>query len=246
MNSSEKITVTSFGLFRGNFEKTKMQFVKARTHHSLSLRLSGDVRFEIDGKKYQSTSNMITFIPAGVSYKTQIVAKAEMIYIHFNTIENFEEPFFKEATGEVRAIFNELYESYLTDRNRRSKNLSLFYSLLDLITTTQESVPKNIRKAKNYIDKNFSENINISSIAKSIDISEVHFRNEFKKYFGISPLSYIKKMQTDKAKQMLSTGYYTIANVATECGFESISYFSYEFKRLVGMTPSEYMKKSER
>ena len=39
--------------------------------------------FEIDGKKYQSIPNIITFIPRGVSYKTQIVERAEMIYIHF-------------------------------------------------------------------------------------------------------------------------------------------------------------------
>jgi len=241
----EKMTVTDIELYKGFFGKTKVISVKGRAHHSLSLRLSGDVRFEIDGKKYQSTPNMITFIPAGVSYKTQIVEEGEMIYIHFNTLEDIKEPFFKESTEEMQKIFTELFESYLTNRERRFKIFSLFYSLVDMITAPKEIIPKNIRRVKNFIDKNFSEDISVSSLAESIGISEVYFRNEFKKYFGLSPLLYIKKMRLDKAKQMLSTGYYTVANVATECGFASISYFSYEFKRINGLTPSEYIKKSE-
>ncbi len=241
----EKMTVTDLEVYRGFFGKTKEIYVNGRSHHSLSLRLSGDVRFEIDGKKYQSTPNMITFIPAGVSYKTQIVEDGEMIFIHFNTIEEIKKPFFKEISDDAQRIFTEIFESYLTNRERRFKILSLFYSLVDMITAPKELVPKNIRRVKNYIDKNFSDDISVSSLAESIGISEVYFRNEFKKYFGLSPLLYIKKLRINKAKQMLSTGYYTIANVATECGFASISYFSYEFKRINGLTPSEYIKKSE-
>ncbi len=243
---SEKITVTSFDLYKGYFEKTKMQFVKGRTHHSLSLRLSGEVIFEINGKKYKSTPNTITFIPSGASYKTQIIKEGKMIFIHFNTIEDLKEPLFIDANEEVQKIFNELYEGYLTNGERRAKNFAVFYLLIDMITAPKDILPKNMRRIKNFIDKNFSEDINISSLAESINISDVHFRNEFKKYFGISPLSYIKKMRMEKAKQMLSAGYHTIANVATECGFESISYFSYEFKRINGLTPSEYIKRTEK
>ncbi|MBQ7821005.1 MAG: AraC family transcriptional regulator, partial [Clostridia bacterium] len=38
---------------------------------------------------------------------------------------------------------------------------------------------------------------------------------------------------------------YPVSEVATRCGFDSISYFSYEFRRRCGETPSEFAHKFE-
>ena len=43
------------------------------------------------------------------------------------------------------------------------------------------------------------------------------------------------------SKQLLRSGYYSVTETASACGYDSVSYFSQEFKREVGMTPTEYV-----
>lgn len=92
------------------------------------------------------------------------------------------------------------------------------------------------------MDKQFSEPLTIAALAKEAGVSDVHFRKEFKHYYGVSPISYLKQVRIENAKQLLRSGYYTVTDVALECGFESISYFSYEFKRLTGVSPTTYLQ----
>jgi two-component system response regulator YesN len=50
-------------------------------------------------------------------------------------------------------------------------------------------------------------------------------------------------VRIENAKAYLRTGLFSVTEVATKCGFDSISYFSCEFHRIVGMTPREYVAK---
>ena len=105
----------------------------------------------------------------------------------------------------------------------------------------QMKPPKNLAIVKEYIDKNFvSTEVRISTLSKLYKTSETYFRREFKKYYGESPIEYIKRRRIELACHLLRTELYTITDVASRSGFESISYFSLEFKRYIGCSPSEY------
>ena len=47
----------------------------------------------------------------------------------------------------------------------------------------------------------------------------------------------------EKAKELLITGHYTVSEIAYECGFENVYYFSNVFKKIVGVSPTAYRKK---
>jgi AraC-like DNA-binding protein len=49
-------------------------------------------------------------------------------------------------------------------------------------------------------------------------------------------------MRLNFAKDYLSCGYYTVAEVAKKCGFEDASYFVRFFKKKTGCTPNEFKK----
>ena len=101
--------------------------------------------------------------------------------------------------------------------------------------------PKNLDLVKQYIDQNYtSPELRISTLAKQYKTSETYFRREFKKYYGESPIEYIKRRRIEMACHLLRTELYLITDVASRSGFESISYFSLEFKRYMGCSPSEY------
>ena len=104
-----------------------------------------------------------------------------------------------------------------------------------------------MRNAKRLIDESFGRaELTVSRLASEAGVSSVYFRREFKGCFGISPIEYIKKVRIENAKALLSTAMYSVSEVATHCGFDSISYFSYEFKRITGETPSGYAASFER
>ena len=51
---------------------------------------------------------------------------------------------------------------------------------------------------KEYIDQNFiSPELRISTLSKLYKTSETYFRREFKKYYGESPIEYIKRRRTN-------------------------------------------------
>ena len=98
-----------------------------------------------------------------------------------------------------------------------------------------------MKDVKNYIDENLCDpTLRVSALAEIFGTSEVYFRREFNKYYGATPVEYIKKQRIEHACRLLRTQLYTIAEVATRSGFDSISYFSSEFHKAMGCSPREY------
>lgn len=246
----QNTTVLKLWVHKTNCKKTKKTSVLPRTFNSLSLRMSGKVTFDVGDTHFSSNAGDITFMPAGVGYSTEVCEQSEILLVHFTTLEPCvsEKPFSVDTEGnaEIQNLFTELLNSYSSGKENDYHCLSVFYSIMALLQKQlqfpqKKSIPKRMRLAKSYIDKNYNEEISVRSLAYASGVSDVHFRNEFKKCFGYSPLMYIKKVRIDNAKLLLRSGYYSVSDVATMCGFDSISYFSYEFKRLTGKTPREYL-----
>lgn len=59
---------------------------------------------------------------------------------------------------------------------------------------------------------------------------------------GYSPSSYIIKLRIDRAKKKLASEHKLIGQVAAECGFHDVAYFSRIFKKYTGVTPSQYQR----
>lgn len=229
---------------QSDFKKSKLQWVNSREYHSLSLRLSGEVFFKSNEKFVTSKENCITFIPAGTAYQTEVSKDGSMMLIHFRTLRNDDQlhpAFFETNDTEVINLFTQLCESYTADNSANYHCMSLFYALLERLDRPRNYVPRHIREAKLYINQNYASPITVSALAKQAEISEVHFRNEFKRYFGVAPLSYLKSIRIENAKHLLQSGRHNVTDVAMACGFESISYFSSEFKRMIGVSPSKYI-----
>ncbi|MBR5527893.1 MAG: helix-turn-helix transcriptional regulator [Clostridia bacterium] len=239
--------VTELWAYKFDYKKHNMQYVAGREFNSLSLRISGKAAFEVGQHAYTAKANDITFMPAGVGYRTRVDESGSMYLIQFKTqpVRIYNGPIISCVTNpEIAAAFSELCDIYSSDGENRYKCMSLIYSLFDMMNRPVHPIPKRMRVAKSFIDNNFSSPISVASLAKDAELSEVYFRNEFKKYFSKSPLAYLKTVRVNNAKQLLRSGNCTISEIAVMCGFESISYFSYEFKRMTGISPTEYKNKN--
>ena len=105
-----------------------------------------------------------------------------------------------------------------------------------------DDLTKHIIQSKLYIDKHFSEEINLDKIAAKAMVSKFHFIRVFKKYYGSTPNQYLQEVRIEKAKQLLQKGK-TIDEVCYAIGFASKPSFISLFKRMTGATPLAYQIK---
>lgn len=244
--------VTGLTVFRRDFKKSEAVFVPGRPFHALTYRLSGCIQLSTEHPPMLSRAGGITFIPQGVGYETEILESGEMIAVHFTALDDGENMplsvFYPEHGTAFRNQFLSLQERYKVGRERDYACLAMFYEILasleyELTGPARAAIPERMKDAKEYIDHRFSETeLSVASLAAGAGVSEVYFRKEFRACFGMSPMAYIKKVRLENARLLLRTGYFTVSEVAAQCGFDSLSYFSYEFHRQTGMTPSECIR----
>lgn len=91
-----------------------------------------------------------------------------------------------------------------------------------------------IARALKYIHDNCSENLDVSSLARSEDMSVSSFHTHFKEVTSHTPLQYIKKIKLNKAKDLISKHQYQVAQAADELGYDSPSQFQEISKTILG------------
>lgn len=232
-----------------HYQKAKMQTVSGRGFHSLSFRLSGSIRILSGTTEWFSDRGCVTFIPKGLPYRTEVLEDGEMLVIHFDTTTDYEGLYpaviHPDESQSLQETFARVAQWSRTGNDYRC--LAGCYEILAQLeqwvsVPKKEVLPPRMRQAKRMIDENFNETLTVSALARQAGISEAYFRREFRQCFGLSPVDYIRKVRIEHAKLLLSMGYYSVSDVAVNCGFNSISYFSYEFRRATGATPMEYIK----
>lgn len=245
--------ITHAEFFKLDYEQRPSVAVSARPFCSLSIRKSGKTTITAGGITLCSTPDMLTYIPAGCAYTTETPEEGEMYLLHFRTSP--EGGTFSPTPLCVRPSFPlsfyNLFGNAISHFAAEGCDLfcmSAAYDLLNEASTaffnTRPAPPRRMLRCKEYLDENICDTtLRISALAERCGISEVYFRSEFKKFYGTSPLEYIKKRRIEVACQLLSTGLYNVTQVAEHAGFDSVSYFSAEFHRLRGCTPSQYQNK---
>ena len=100
---------------------------------------------------------------------------------------------------------------------------------------------RQIVKAKLFIDKNFSEAIDLNQIADQSHFSKFHFIRLFKNIYDITPNQYLTAVRIEKAKSLLKINK-SVNEVCISVGFDGVSTFKGLFKRETNYTPSDYKK----
>jgi len=118
--------------------------------------------------------------------------------------------------------------------------LSIFFKEFYFIDE-QKNMPSSMLKAIKSIEENiYEENINISGLAKEVNVSVDYFSRLFKKTFGTTPKKYILNMKLERAAALLSSSDKSVTEVCYACGFSTISYFNNAFKEKYKTTPGKF------
>ncbi len=118
--------------------------------------------------------------------------------------------------------------------------------IVELFRTCKRSSGENEKKMLRAVEKALSDESNSElsgeELARSFHISYYHLCHFFKKKTGLTMGAFRTQKRIEKALVMLTSGDKRIADVATACGFDSVSYFTEVFGKAVGKAPSAFRK----
>ena len=89
----------------------------------------------------------------------------------------------------------------------------------------------------------FSEQITMQIIADELGYDYHYLSNLLQKNLHTTFRALLNDYRIGKAKYLLASGMDSIANIAYECGYDSLASFNRNFKKLTGITPSQYRMK---
>ena len=95
-----------------------------------------------------------------------------------------------------------------------------------------------------YIHKHFGEKITLSDIAASGGVCRSKCCSIFKKYKEQSPIEYLNNYRLTVSRDYLMDRSFTVAEVASICGFTHQSYYTKMFTEHYGYTPREFRNKN--
>lgn len=99
-----------------------------------------------------------------------------------------------------------------------------------------------VEAAVGLIKESFRSEITLSDLAAAAGSSKYHLVRIFKRVTGYSPYEYLIKYRINRAKNLLSTTFKPVGEIAENVGFKSASNFIKTFKKNEGITPLKYRR----
>lgn len=103
-----------------------------------------------------------------------------------------------------------------------------------------------IRKAQEFIEKNFQEKITVDQLASMLAIGRRNLERRFKKATSNSVIEYMQRVKIEAAKKSLETSRENINEVMYKVGYTDTKAFRSAFKRITGLSPISYRNKYNR
>ena len=168
---------------------------------------------------------------------------------HLETLRDKDAPYYLfHDSGNVGQTMKMLVDELVTSKEPK-KNLSARLLLLKLLLDIAKCYSDNslqpiklsyVRKAVQYMQKNFARPLSVDEIADSVGISPAYLQRLFKAEFKEGIHGMLTEIRVKNAKNLLKTTSLPNREIAKLSGFTSREQLIYSFRNLEGCSPHEY------
>lgn len=254
----------------GFFPDAKFQFMEesdGRADYVLIYCVKGYGVAIIDHKSFYISPGDFFLIPAHTpfSYYADKIKPWTIFWFFFrgDAIQETSDLFIKSAKSykgylpyndERIKLFNKIYkclEQGYGQENLVVINMCLLHLISSFVLLIE---PSDVRKDKfqlqinssiQYMKENCERNLNLTEIARYLNLSVSHFSSIFKRVTGVSPISYFNDLKIQKACEYLKYSDTLVKEISFKVGILDVQYFSRLFTKTMGVTPLKFRSRNK-
>ena len=99
-----------------------------------------------------------------------------------------------------------------------------------------------LRSVRDRMDREYAQPLDVTALARGVNMSAGHLSREFRLAYGESPYGYLMTRRIERAMALLRRGDLSVTDVCFAVGCSSLGTFSTRFTELVGVPPSVYRR----
>ena len=254
-----------FDIFFNVTENPSNQKFQLHVHdaYEMFLFLEGDARFVIEENSYDLEPGDIIIVRKNQLHRVYHNSNTAYHRIVFNIMPEFFDrecpEYHEQFVNTQNNIGNKIYaktvrasgiydavmriKKYSDDFKKKDSVIvkSIFIEILHLINNTRsysEAPTGNdqLRQIIEYINKNYTSDINLSDIEKKFFISKYHLCHIFPQATGLTVYQYITKKRLAYARELIKSGV-TISGASERAGFNNYSSFYRAYVNEYSVTP---------
>lgn len=229
---------------------------------NLTYVTSGEAIYIIDGETYHVKQGDLIYVGAGSTRQATLIPDQLMhcysvdfricdrehqrISLPLPPVTHVLKP------SEVTDLFSKLNVEWLHQSPFCMLRIKALLMLLIHQLSTEMLLPANdvnmdgrIKDIMKYIAKHYAEPLSLGFFAEKMNLTPVYLGALFKRKTGISFNQYLRNARLNVSEDLLTTGLYSVNEVAFMTGFDDPSYFGRVFKQVYGVSPGQH-KHAER
>jgi transcriptional regulator GlxA family with amidase domain len=109
-----------------------------------------------------------------------------------------------------------------------------------VVTRAAEEQNRRLLRARDAMDRNYAQPLDIPTLARIALVSESHFIRTFRATFGETPNRYLQRRRVERAMFLLRSTDRSVTDICVDVGFSSLGTFSRVFREIVGEPPSAH------
>ncbi len=247
----------------------KHNFPRHTDYPSIWICFDGEFLLHTESGDVLFSPGTVAIVPAGTMYYPEVTSDTKFsvfrlfvqynIYRHvnfsayINSITHLLLPAFSKELGfspvRTASLTGNSFEEAKNMVSAPSlKSIESFFSLPEF--TLSEKQKKSalsvvsrrllpVLDAMTYIQENYSQKITGEELAKSSGLCRTNLFTFFKRYLGVSPLTYLIMIRVIRAQFALTHTQYSLQYISDMCGFANCSHMSRCYRQYKGFLPRE-------
>jgi transcriptional regulator GlxA family with amidase domain len=112
-----------------------------------------------------------------------------------------------------------------------------------MFTGQKDHEDEAIKKAQQFIEKNYDKKMTVEELADMFSISRRNFERRFKRATSNTVVEYIQRVKIEAAKMSLESSRDNVNEVMYKVGYTDTKAFRNTFKRYTGLSPIQYRQR---